>query len=158
MKTIPLIAPAALAPVALALALSACSGGSPAPEATASSEAVAQAGGVSAEQAAADDTIPEALRGRWGLVPADCTSTKGDAKGLLTVSEDALTFYESAATLGFIKARDKDMITAAFEFSGEGQSWVLDVTLSSPDGGKTLVREDTGPEAAPKPLTYTKCP
>src|SRR5678815_313320 len=26
--------------------------------------------------------IPEQYRGRWGMVAADCTSTKGDAKGL----------------------------------------------------------------------------
>src|SRR5436190_24401153 len=27
--------------------------------------------------------IPEQYRGRWGMVPADCTSTKGDAQGLI---------------------------------------------------------------------------
>ncbi|MEJ2410678.1 MAG: hypothetical protein P8Y48_15580, partial [Novosphingobium sp.] len=67
------------------------------------------------------------------------------------------TLYESVAELGLIKARDADSITAAFEFSGEGQSWILDVTLSTPDGGKTLVRKDKGPDAAPEPLTYQKC-
>src|SRR4051812_2684079 len=30
----------------------------------------------------AQTEIPTAIRGRWGLVPADCTSTRGDAKGL----------------------------------------------------------------------------
>src|SRR5688500_4994135 len=29
--------------------------------------------------------IPAAFHGRWGMVPADCTSTKGDAKGLITI-------------------------------------------------------------------------
>ncbi len=31
-------------------------------------------------------TIPAALHGRWGMVPADCTSTRGDNKGLLTIT------------------------------------------------------------------------
>lgn len=157
MKKVPLIANAAFA-----IALSACSGGDKAPEATASSEVAEPASAaVSAspgESASAGEAIPETLRGRWGLVAADCTSTAGDAKGLLTTSADQLKFYESVAKLGVVKVRKPDMITAAFQFSGEGQSWVLDVTLSSPDGGKTLVRKDTGPDAAPGPLTYTKCP
>src|SRR5688572_30753552 len=34
----------------------------------------------------AASTIPASLHGRWGLTPADCTSTRGDAKGLLIVS------------------------------------------------------------------------
>ncbi|MCJ2188494.1 hypothetical protein [Novosphingobium beihaiensis] len=152
MKRTPLIAA-----MVLAMALSACSGGKQEPEPAASSEASAQATDAAVE-AAADNSIPEVLRGRWGLVPADCTSSRGDAKGLLTISGDTLTFYESVAELGFIKAREAGRITAAFEFSGEGQSWVLDVTLSTPDGGRTLVRKDTGPDAAPEPLTYQKCP
>ena len=32
-----------------------------------------------------DGPIPAALRGRWGMTPADCTSTRGDAKGLLEI-------------------------------------------------------------------------
>src|SRR5687767_8399070 len=41
--------------------------------------------------------IPEALQGRWALTPDDCTSARGDAKGLLVVSRDELRFYESVA-------------------------------------------------------------
>ena len=60
---------------------------------------------MNAENAAASATgstlIPTAFRGRWGLSPADCTSTKGDAKGLLTIADTRLTFYESKGT--FVK-------------------------------------------------------
>ncbi|SFF73189.1 hypothetical protein SAMN05518801_10140 [Novosphingobium sp. CF614] len=154
---------------ALALALSACSGGGEAPrqsseeaseeasEKAPSSEAAAPEA-TSEAVATAAGTIPEVLRGRWGLVPADCTSTKGDAKGLMTVSADKLTFYESVAELGQVKAAEADRVAASYAFSGEGQTWLLDVALSSPDGGKTLVRRDSGPDAMPGPLTYTKCP
>lgn len=156
MTKLPLIAVAMSA-----IALAACSG-EPAREAEATGEAMQeQAGGSPSEtpaQAVNDASIPQALHGRWGLVPADCTSTRGDAKGLMRVGADKLEFYESVASLGPVKQIDADSITAAYEFTGEGQTWILDVTLSTPDGGKTIVREDTGPDAAPNPLIYTKCP
>ncbi|PEQ11504.1 hypothetical protein B2G71_16885 [Novosphingobium sp. PC22D] len=107
--------------------------------------------------ALAGDEIPEAMRGRWGLVPADCTSTKGDAKGLMTVEADSLKFYESVATLGMVENVEPDAISAAYEFSGEGQTWILDVSLEMSDDGQTLVRHDKGPDAMPDPLTYTRC-
>lgn len=157
MKTIQLIVTAAFA-----VALAACSGDK-ASEQAPGSEAPSPVDTGTVEPmrspvAANDRSIPEGLRGRWGLVAADCTSSRGDAKGLLTVSEDQLKFYESVAKLDQVKAADTDRITGTFAFTGEGQSWSLDVTLASPDGGKTLVRKDTGPDAAPAPLTYTRCP
>ena len=45
----------------------------------------------------ATSTIPASFQGRWALSPADCTSTRGDNKGLLTVAADKLTFYEARA-------------------------------------------------------------
>jgi len=36
--------------------------------------------------------IPAAFRGRWGMVPDDCTSTRGDAKGLIIVTKTASNF------------------------------------------------------------------
>lgn len=157
--------PPLIALTALSLTLSACSGSNDTPDVVAS-EAVmstpltteAPETDSAVEPAVVDEgTIPASLRGRWGLVPADCTSTRGDAKGLLTVGADRLTFYESVATLRTVSDRRDDGVKASFAFSGEGQSWDLDVTLTSPDGGKTLVRKDTGPDGAPGPLTYTKC-
>ncbi|HEX6218205.1 MAG TPA: hypothetical protein VFZ35_02900, partial [Sphingomicrobium sp.] len=41
--------------------------------------------------------IPAFLHGRWGLTPGDCTSTRGDNKGLLTITAERLEFYESRA-------------------------------------------------------------
>lgn len=156
MKQIPLIAMASFV-----LALSACSGGE-APQPEASSEAPQTPGETAVQETAGaalqENTIPEVLRGRWGIVPGDCTSTASDAKGLMTVSSNQLTFYESVAELGDIDIRRPDSIAAPFTFSGEGESWILDVSLSTPDGGKTLIRQDHEADAAPRPLTYTKCP
>src|SRR5690348_1466403 len=67
--------------------------------------------------------IPAALEGRWGLSPADCTSTLGDAKGLLVINDGELRFYESRAVPGGDAQADADSISGTFSFTGEGQSW-----------------------------------
>ena len=115
---------------------------------------VEQAAGDAATQAAAT-VIPESMRGRWGLVPADCTSTKGDNKGLLTVGADTLSFYESRAKLGRMVASSPEKLTAEFAFTGEGQNWTRTETLSLTNSSNTLVRED---DELPQPLRYSRCP
>jgi len=150
--------------VALALAMAGCSPGTePASEETvaASVEAAATESAAAREDAGASaqpEGIPASLQGRWGLVPADCTSERGDAKGLIEVGPDSITFYESVAKLARAKAAGADSITSTFGFSGEGESWVMNMTIASPDGGRTMVRTDEEPQGAPAPLTYTKCP
>src|SRR5690349_16626028 len=65
----------------------------PAPDATgAPPERSAPATGTQSVEA-----IPASLQGRWGLSPMDCTSTRGDAKGLLIIGPADLKFYESRA-------------------------------------------------------------
>ncbi|MBB4860440.1 hypothetical protein HNO88_003783 [Novosphingobium chloroacetimidivorans] len=111
----------------------------------------------SASATTAVNEIPRAIRGRWGLVPKDCTSKLGDAKGLLTVSANQLKFYEAVAKLGKVKDAQADSLRATYAFSGEGQAWTLDVALDVQNGGKTLIRRDTGKDALPGPLKYTRC-
>lgn len=114
---------------------------------TAAPSAAAQPGG----------TIPQSLRGRWGLVAADCTSTHGDAKGLMEVGATTLTFYESRATLKTVRAAEPTRLRAAYAFTGEGQEWTLDVDLRTWNDGAQLIRQDRGADALPGPLTYTRC-
>ena len=102
--------------------------------------------------------IPAKLHGQWGLVPGDCTSTRGDAKGLLTVSATSLGFYESRGTLSMIGDRSDTHIRASFAFSGEGMLWNRDEELDLQDDGKTLIRREYGEDAAPGPFKYTRCP
>lgn len=106
---------------------------------------------------AAVSAIPKAIQGRWGLVAADCTSKKGDAKGLLEVSASQLKFYESVADLDEVKEAGDNRIRASFDYSGEGQSWKQDVVLDAQDGGSTLIRRDYGPDAMPGPVKYMRC-
>jgi hypothetical protein len=150
-----------------ALALASCNDTSaPAPEPSASE--VPAPGSVAPESSAsptpsvidtvAPTQIPAAVQGRWGLVANDCDPSRDDAKGLLTIGPDTLTFYESRATLGEIREIDESRIRATFEFTGEGMTWTRDEVLDAQDGGKTLVRREYGEDAAPGPLRYTRCP
>ncbi len=93
--------------------------------------------------------IPAAFHGRWGLVPADCTSTRGDAKGLLVIDADRLKFYESRATLRQVTESGPDRLQGVFAYSGEGQEWTANVTLTRQ--GDTLTREEDGR------FTYKRC-
>lgn len=99
--------------------------------------------------------IPPAIRGRWGMVKADCTSLHGDAKGLLEISKTTLNFYESRGTLATMSEWEPTRIRARFAFEGEGMSWQRDTTLSVQDDGQTLIRQDIGEDMH---YRYSRCP
>ena len=101
--------------------------------------------------------IPEALHGRWGLVPADCTSTRGDAKGLITIDAEQIEFYESRAVVEEIEEQDTGMIRARFAFTGEGQEWTRTIEWRMSEDGAKLMRSETGEDALVEPVSYTKC-
>ena len=122
-------------------------------------EPAANAGNGSAEPAAAASdaqapatTFPAALHGRWGLVPADCTSTRGDAKGLVTISAEQVRFYESAARPSKIVERTDRVIRGEFDFTGEGLQWTNYMTWSVT--GDSLTRVDSEEDSR---LVYTRC-
>jgi hypothetical protein len=97
-------------------------------------------------------SIPAFLHGRWGLTPGDCTSTRGDNKGLLTVSADGLRFYESRAVpAGHVNA-SPDSFSAEYAFSGEGMEWKKFQTLELQ--GDKLVRTESNPTTS---YTYARC-
>lgn len=158
-----------IATTALALSLAGCGDGEtaatndsavPADNVVATTPAPPQAPPATPSPAASPDTgagIPIALHGRWGLVPADCTSTKGDNKGLLTITAETLRFYESVGSLGEVAERDASRIVADFAMTGEGQSWTRRMVLDGQDNGQTLVRREQGEDAMPGPLRYRKC-
>jgi hypothetical protein len=111
--------------------------------------AAAAAPGDGATPAAA---IPAALHGRWGLTPADCTSQRGDAKGLLVVRADGLQFYESRAVPAGNVQTSSNSIGADFSFTGEGQAWTKFQTLTV--NKDKLVRTESSPMAS---FTYARC-
>ena len=96
--------------------------------------------------------IPAQFQGRWGLTPADCISTRGDNKGLLVITGDALKFYESRAVPGISIEKSANSISGEFNFTGEGQSWTKYESFKlQPDG---LMRTERSPAAS---YTYAKC-
>ena len=98
------------------------------------------------------EKIPASLQGRWGLAPRDCTSTAGDAKGLLIISQDELRFYESRAVPSANAESRADSISGDFDFTGEGQRWTKYEALTLEKDG--LVRTESNPMAS---FTYAKC-
>ncbi len=98
--------------------------------------------------------FPKGFQGRWGLVANDCTSTRGDAKGLMTVSGDQLRFYESVGTVKVLTIKSPESVTADLAFEGEGQTWKRTIDFALADGGKTMVRSETDPV---QKLRYSRC-
>ena len=107
---------------------------------TATAENAATAAGNAA--APAGTAIPRAFRGRWGINPADCTSTKGDAKGLIMVGPDSIRFYESTAKLTSVATNDPEHFVGNFDFTGEGQSWKKSEDLKLTGSSNILARID----------------
>jgi hypothetical protein len=97
-------------------------------------------------------TIPAFLHGRWGMTPADCTSTSGDAKGLLVIDGRALRFHESRAVPVGEIGGTPDSFTGDFTFTGKGETWTSYETLQIQD--RRLVRTTSSPMAS---YTYAKC-
>lgn len=96
--------------------------------------------------------IAPALQGRWGLTPADCISSRGAAKGLLTITANQIQFYESRGTPGTSIESNDSGISGNFNFTGEGQSWSKYVSLKLQNG--SLVRTERSPMAS---YTYARC-
>lgn len=102
-------------------------------------------------------TIPAAIRGRWALKVADCKAKKGTDLTALTIDATNLRFYESHGELARVRDSDADRIVADYKFSGEGVEWDRRMQLDLADGGKTLVRRDSGEGAAAGAMRYTRC-
>ena len=96
--------------------------------------------------------FPRALQGRWGMVPEDCTSTRGDAKGLLVIGETEMLFYESRAVPSANVETSTNSISGDFSFTGEGMSWTKFQSLEVRDG--KLVRTESSPMTS---YTYARC-
>jgi hypothetical protein len=96
--------------------------------------------------------IPTALHGRWGLTPGDCMSHRGDAKGLLVISDHELRFYESRALPAGDVTTDGTSIAGTFTFTGEGQTWTKYEALSVAKG--VLTRTESSPTAS---FNYARC-
>ena len=110
------------------------------------------ANGIDEPVAPTTNAIPAAFHGRWGLSPGDCTSTRGDNKGLLTVAADRLTFYEARAVPTGDLEQTRTSVSGEFAFTGEGQNWKRHQVLEIRDS--KLTRTESNPMAS---YTYARC-
>jgi hypothetical protein len=133
-------------------AMAACEKRDPVAEEANAIPAAPVANDVASSSDAAPGPIPASLRGRWGMTPADCTSTRGDAKGLLEIGPDSLKFYESRAVPGTSIETEQDAISGNWNFTGEGQEWSKYVSLQIQ--GKVLNRTERNPVAS---YNYARC-
>lgn len=148
---------------AFSLALGACadreSAADPSPENEVMND-MAPAGSATNElneAETADATIPDIIRGTWGMTPNDCDATRADAKGRMEIDATSIRFYESVAQIGEVKERDDSRIVAGFDFTGEGMTWSREITLDAQEDGRSLTRRETGAEASPGPYDYNRC-
>jgi hypothetical protein len=98
--------------------------------------------------------IPAAFHGRWGMAPADCTSTRGDAKGLITIDGDSIKFFESRGKLTKVTLNAPENFTGTFAFTGEGQSWANSQNLKLTNSSNTLIRSETD---VAQSYSYKRC-
>jgi len=117
--------------------------------------ALNEADDAGSEQPSPPDTpeasmIPGQYRGRWGMNAADCDQGRSDAKGLITIGERTIRFYESTATLKERRPAIATSFAGLFAFTGEGQSWQKVLTFTRT--GDMLKRaEEEGT------FTYRRC-
>ncbi|HEY8603901.1 hypothetical protein [Tsuneonella suprasediminis] len=110
------------------------------------------------QQGIPEQGIPISMRGRWGLVTADCERGRSDAKGLMIVSPTTITFYESVGQVSSIRSSSDGKLVARFSFSGEGMNWEREITFELSGDGEALFRTDAdGPESTNGRFTYKRC-
>ncbi len=100
--------------------------------------------------AATAATIPAQYHGRWGMGLADCEPGRADAKGLITIGDRTMEFYEATATLKQQRPAVPESFSGLFGFTGEGQTWEKVQTLTRT--GDTLKRAEV--EGT---FTYKRC-
>ena len=102
-------------------------------------------------------SIPAQFHGRWGINRADCTSTRGDNKGLLTINAARLAFYESRGTPGKVLGTTAKGFDANYAFTGEGQTWERVERLKLVDGKLRRRTDAAVGQEPPVDLTYNRC-
>ncbi len=132
----------------------------PPDESSAANVANGAAPAVAAEQVPVT-TIPAAFQGRWGMVEGDCTSTRGDAKGLMVVGRDSIRFYESVARPAQLTLVGDRRIDGNYSATGEGQTWTMLMQLVLSGDRNSITRTVDEGDSAPSPggnrFTYRRC-
>lgn len=113
-------------------------------------EETAQANATNSSEEPTAAAIPATYHGRWGMVANDCQPGRADAKGLITIDDRTVKFYEAVATLKEQRPAIATSFAGQFDFTGEGQSWKKVMTFTR-TGDKLTRSEEEGT------FTYTRC-
>jgi hypothetical protein len=84
------------------------------------------------------------------MVANDCQPGRADAKGLITIDDKTVKFYEAVATLMEQRPAIATSFAGQFDFTGEGQNWKKVMTFTRT--GDKLTRSEEGGT-----FTYTRC-
>ena len=113
-------------------------------------EETARANAINTVEPATAAVIPATYHGRWGMVANDCQPGRDDAKGLITIGDKTVKFYEAVATLKEQRPAIATSFAGQFDFTGEGQNWQKVMTFTR--AGDALKRaEEEGT------FTYKRC-
>lgn len=88
------------------------------------------------------NAIPATYHGRWGMNANDCDPGRSDDKGLVTISDTTMTFYESRAALLEQRPAIARSFSGNFRFTGEGQTWESIETLTRTGDSLTRANKD----------------
>lgn len=97
-----------------------------------------------ARDAAAE--IPQAFRGEWSEIAADCG--KGSNVTRLELTPDEVRFYESSGAVTAVSGADREIAVTA-RFTGEGETWTATRSFVLGEDGQTLTSQG---------MTRVRCP
>lgn len=99
--------------------------------------------------------FPTAFQGRWGLAHADCDLSRvDDAKGLMRIAADKVSFYESSATVAAMPAKSAYKLVADLAFRGEGKTWRRRDRFALLVAGTAMSRTEQGADGGADERTY----
>ena len=125
--------------------------------AVATNQAAATLNGLPVPQQKAQavvNEIPPSFVGRWGMTKADCDPDSMAVKGLLTITPDALKFWESKGRVQRIVHHSPYDISLDLDLTGEGQSWTNTTRLTLDAATTVLIRTEAG---KPDHYRYQRC-
>lgn len=108
--------------------------------------------------AARGRAFPTPFEGYWGATPNDCELANVDARGRISVDNDAIRFFEMKARVDTLAERSASAIDTVLRFSGDGKHWERATRFVLEQGGTTLLRIEQQDAGRP-PLTtrYQRC-
>ncbi|MGO1384322.1 MAG: hypothetical protein ACTHWA_01500 [Arachnia sp.] len=110
--------------------------------------------------------IPELLRGTWAKVKdsentvtvAQCQIPPAPPGSVITITDNAIQYFETVATVELVTRSDAVSIEADFAEPSGDAVLTRAIQLHAQDEGRVLVTRDLTEDGVPEPLRYLRCP